>query len=234
MTLKDIRDHVKDDLDLDEETFITDADLTHWINQGIRAAEREIHTLYEDYFLAEADPEAITQGINKVDYPSDCYANKIRKIIFSDVASGSSTTSHEVRRIKDLTVAKDIDLFHEGTTLPTLRWSPSNKSGEGRKIRLYPVTGRTGYLHISYIRNAAVLSADSDVCDIDEFEDFVIQYTKTQAYLKDGDVRADDSKVIEEQLKRDMILSLSDMVIDDDNGIEMDMSFYNDMVGGDC
>jgi hypothetical protein len=229
-TLAELRQRVIDDLDLNEETFIDDTDLNRWINEGIRVVESHIHELNQDYFLSEADPIAITVGQNKVDYPSDIYANKVRKIIFTDGTS-NSIASHEVKKIKDLTRAKELDLFHDNTTNPILNWTPSNNAAEGRKIRLFPDNGRSGQLHIFYIRNAAQLATDTDECDVDEFERFVIQYTKTQAYLKDGDPRAAESKVLEEQVKSNMLVTLAEMSPDDNNEIIMDMSHYDDSLG---
>lgn len=229
-TLKDIRDQVIDDLDLNEETFVSETDLNRWINDAIEDAEGEIHVLYEDYYLTEEDPVAITAGQTKVDYPADIYANKIRKIIFSDGSSNSIAT-HEVKQIKDITRAKELDIYYDSSTNPILRWMPSNKASEGRKIRLFPDSGRSGFLYVFYIRNATKLVADTDICDIDEFERYIVQFTKTQAYLKDGDPRADDSKILEEQLRGKMISQLTDMAPDDNTEIEMDISHYDDSVG---
>lgn len=231
-TLKDIRDQVISDLDLEEEVWVSDAELNTWINEAIKNAEAQIHTLYEDYFLVESDPIAIARGEYLIDYPSDIYANKIRKIIFTD-GTGTNTASHEVKRIRNILDGKTSDLYSADTTTPILRWTPSNKAGEGRKIRLFPNTGRDGILYMWYIRNAGKLVNDTDVCEIDEFEHYIVQYVKTKVYLKDGDPRADDSKLLEEQYKNDMIQTLSDMAPDGANDLHMDTAHYDDSVGGD-
>ena len=231
-TLKQIRDQVISDLDLQEEEWISESELNVWINEGIKNAEAQVHTLYEDYFLTESDPIAISLGQKVVDYPSDIYANKVRKIIFTD-GTGTHTASHEVKRVSNLLEGKTADLYSSDTTLPILRWSPINQAGVGRKIRLFPETGRSGFLYIWYIREVSQLVNDSDVCEIDEFSHYIVQYAKTKAYLKDGDPRADDSKVLEEQYKQDMIETLSDMVPDKNNELVMDLDHYDDSVGGD-
>jgi len=229
-TLKEMRDQVIDDLDLAEEIFVDTTELNRWINEGIKVAESSIHGIYEDYFLVESDPITITYGTSVTDYPSDIYANKVRKIIYTDGLTGS-TNSHEVRRVKSLLEATNRDLYEKSNTNNILEWVPTHDSTLGKKIRLFPEDGRTGFLIVWYIRNAKQLSLDADICDIDEFEHFVIQYCKTQAYIKDGDPRADDSKVLEEQLKTLMVSTLSSMVPDNNNEVLMDMSFYNDSAG---
>lgn len=228
-TLLEIRTKVKDDLDLDEETFINDSDLNSWINEATRKAERQYHALYEDYFLNETIT-AITTASNLVPYPSDIYANKIRKIVFSS-GTGNNSNTHEVKRVKDLLDAKSSD-FYDDSSNPILRWSPINDAATGRMIRLFPDDSRNGNVHIFYIRNARKLVNDSDISDIDEFEDYIVQYTKTQAYLKDGDLRADDSKTLESEMLQDMVETLSDMAPDKDNLLEADTSHYEESVGG--
>ena len=231
-TLKQIRDQVISDLDLEEEEWISNSELNVWINEGIKVAESQIHTLYEDYFLVESDPVTITSGQSLVDYPSDIYANKIRKIVFTDNRN-THNGSHEVERVKNLIEGKNADLYANDTTTPILRWTPTNRSGIGRKIRLFPESGRSGELYIWYIREVSQLVNDTDVCEVDEFSHYIVQYAKTKAYLKDGDPRAQDSKALEEQYKADMINTLSDMVPDKNNELHMDMGHYIDMVGGD-
>ena len=230
-TLKTLREEIQADLDLEDETFISDADINRWINQGIRSSERIIHGLYEDYFLCSED-KAITTASNLVDYPSDMYANKIRKILFK---SGSNEV-YEVKRVSNLRDATERDVLETGSN-PTLEWSPTNDSTNGRKIRLFPSASRNGTLTIWYIRNANQLTgatvalADAEECDIDEFEVYVTQFAKVQCYLKEGDPRANEAKMLEQQYKADIIETLSNMVPDNNDEIPMDMSFYDDVIG---
>jgi hypothetical protein len=230
VTLLDIRDQVVDDLDLQDDDSITTEDLNRWINDGIRAAEAQIHTLYEDYFLSRIE-YALTPNVRELDYPSDIYAKKIRKMLFKE-ANSPNTASHEVKREKNLISAEARDIYEDQTSTPTLTWIGTNTSVDGPKIRLYPAQVRAGVLVVFYIRNAAQLASDTDVCDIDEFEKYIVQFTKTQAYMKHGDPRSEDSKMLEEQLKKDMIDTLSNRTPDNNDEITMDLKHYEDMVGG--
>jgi hypothetical protein len=231
-TLADLRQAVVNDLDLQDDDFIAATDLNRWIRDGVKAAERKIHTIYEDYFLTDVEVD-ITYGQTFVDYPVDIYANKIRKIVFKDGVSGANVQSHEVKKVKDILNAISRDIYNDQTTNPILQWSPSNSLASGRKIRLHPANGRTGKLIIYYIRNARDLILDSDICDIDEFETYVIRYAKTLAYLKDGDPRAEDIKLLEKEIEIEITSTLSDMAPDDNNQVELDMSHYKDSNGGD-
>ena len=234
MTLKEMRDQVIADLDLEDEDFIDSAGIDKLINLGRRYAERHVHNLYEDYFLDEAIIP-ITQGSSLISYPVDIYASKVRSIFFAD-GVGNSTSSHRVHREKDLTKAMTRDFYGSDSTNPLLTWHPVNQAVGGRKIRLFPISGRTGNLHVWYIRNSLTLVNDADICDIDEFGDYIIQVAKRQIYLNDGDPRADDAKILEEELEIELISTLSDMSPDGDNTIDPDMSHYDDssIDTGDC
>jgi len=271
-TLKQLRERIQADLDLEDETFIIDSDINSWINEAIKKAEAEIHTLYEDYFLTEAEITLVTTNAAPTDtddveeswpntqfyqYPSDIYANKIRKIVY---VNDSNSSTHEVKRVKNLTAATERDVYDTASN-PILEWAPYNgawsyeygdtpttvsvprvinilKAAEtgyspvtlaGKAIRIFPKAGRSGKLKIWYIRNANQLVADTDTCDIDEFERYVLQAVKTECFFKDGDPRAIQSKQLEEQLKQDMINTLSNMVPDNNTEIPMDFSFYDDV-----
>lgn len=229
MTLKEMRDEVKADLDLEDATFgedvsISDKDINRWLNLGIRKAERAILGIYEDYFLSYVTIP-IVENTNFYDYPADIYGNKVRKIIFDD---GSTNGFHEVKRIKNLVEASEEDIVLTGTTMPTLRWCPVNITSSGRKIQLFPKTARNGNLNVWYLRNAKQLSSDSQQTDIDEFEEFVVMYAKVMAAVKDNDPRAPDYKLMLDELEKDMVSTLEAMVIDEDNFIAPDIDFYMD------
>ena len=52
-TLGQIRTKLKQDLDLEQEQFVTASELTGYINEAIDDAEAIIHGLYRDYFLTQ-------------------------------------------------------------------------------------------------------------------------------------------------------------------------------------
>ena len=122
------------------------------------------------------------------------------------------------------------ELLDNSSTTATLEWYSVNRAVDGRTIRLTPSASAVGFIVIMYIRNAKVLEHDDDVCDIDEFERVIVQHTKTQAYLKDGDPRASDSLALENNYIATMNNSLADMAADMDNEMDADFSHYEESV----
>lgn len=221
-TLIEMVEQVRADLDMDDDTFITDLDIRSWLNMAIRVAESNIHTLYEDYFLA-SETIPIVAGTGEYEFPSDIFANKIRSIIFD----GGDYDTHEVKPVKSLVDVAMMDKLSHDSTNPTLLYKPVNNAS-GRMIKLFPSTSRNGDLEIWYIRNATKLVDDDDSTDIDEFSDYLIQYAKTKALLKDGHPDFQVSKLLEDELKLLMIETLSDMTPDQNNKLYKDTSSYDE------
>jgi hypothetical protein len=70
---------------------------------------------------------------------------------------------------------------------------------------------------------------DTSICDIPEFTSFVIQWMKMRCYEKEGDPRFEGAAGLVQQQRKQMIDTLTNMVPDGDNEVEMDTSFYEDM-----
>lgn len=225
-TLKQIRDKVISDLDLYNEDFATDAELNEWIRDGVAIAEAEIHNLYQDYFLSETDMIPISTSNPLIPYPDDIYGNKIRSIICQDIYG----TVYKVKRANNPEEELMNEMITESTMMASLRWFNMNRAGVGRGIRLTPASSINGSIKVLYIRNAKELILDDDVCDIDEFSRVIEQHAKTQAYLKDGDPRANDSQSLEQYYIEKMKETLADMAADRENEIEADMTFYEESV----
>lgn len=222
-TYTEIKDLIETELDLKDETFITVGELLKYTNLGIDAAEAEIHTLYEDYFLANAS-FTLVGGTNKYDLPSDIYANKIRGVIYDD---GSDTYAMKrIRRFQDIPVIND-DTTSEYSYLLT------NDSTDGVQINFFPniraEDAGSGRVTLWYIRNATELVADDDECDIPEFIDFVLQFVRVKVYEKEGHPSTGNAQTKLEYYRKQMIDTLSQMVDDGDTSLEADTSFYKEM-----
>lgn len=219
MTLSEIRAIIERDLDLEEEQGITRAEINAAINSAIRKAEAEIHSLYEDYFFAKAYV-AMVSGTSSYDLPSDIYANKIRGLYYKD-----GTEEYEVKPIVRSYEMIDPD------QLASYKYKLINTSASGIKLTLFPssrITSSTA-LTLFYIRNAKQLVNDSDTCDIPEFEDFIIADTKVRLYVKDGDPRTQEAIAEREDCKARMVTTLSRAIPDENNKLDIDMSFYEEI-----
>ncbi len=218
-TYLEIKTKVQNDLDLQDEIFITAAELLGYVNEAIDNAEAQIHALYEDYFLTK-DNLALVTNTATYAMPSDIYANKIRSIYY-------------VNGEKKYPIAKwrkPLHLIPFVETSDDYMYMPINTSASGYQMQLFPAAQETSATNVTrwYIRNAKVLALDADVCDIPEFINYIMQYTKMRCYEKEGNVKT--IKAIEDTEKEKMLMiqTLTNMVDDEDTEIRKDTSFYED------
>jgi len=223
MTLKEIRDQIKDDLDLNEEYWKSDSDLNKIINKAIREAHRKIISIHEDYFL-QPYSISIPADTSTLDYPSNIYANKVKSIHFYD---GSSSVA--INRVNKFDTTIMLDNHITNNTI-FRKWLPIDDSTDGRKIRLYPSLGNAGTITIWYIREAKKLVNDTDVCDIDEFNDYVIQLAKKIYYQEDADPRYEVELNEALRQEKDLIDTLTNMTIGNDDQLVQDMSHYEESI----
>lgn len=226
-TYSEIREKIEKDIDLEREVFVDVDELLGYVNEGIDICEGKIHSLYEDYFLTKA---AITlvSGTDEYDLPTDIYANKIRALIYkngSDVAV--------IRRAKNSRklINYEVDAGTGATaTAGNYEYLIYNPTAGQPKILLMPPVVESGpFLSIWYLRNANRLVEDTDICDIPEFVYFVIQYAKVKILFKEGHPSYPEEKARLDELEVEMLSTLAGMVPDEDNEIEPDFSFYEEM-----
>lgn len=226
LTLADIRLKVEEDLDMQGEDFVQSGELLGYINAGIDEAESEIHTTYEDYFLAKAELDLVN-GTEEYSLPSNIFANKIRCLIYKN-----SNIIYEIKRMRSRNAFLMREMVNLYPSSSDHSYMITNSSGTSKpKILLVPPAQetRTSGLVLWYIRNANKLVLETDSCDIPEFVEFVIQFAKCEVLKKEGHPNLQTELIERERLRKLMIDTLSNMVPDGDNTVEMDLSHYEEM-----
>lgn len=225
-TWAQIKAKVEFDLDLQDEIFIQPQELSGYGNEAIDEAEAEIHAIYEDYFLTSA-PLDLQTGISEYPLPTDIYAHKIRGIIYS---SGGIT--FQIPRIRDWNkfIKMALEMQYPATT--TYSYIIKNASALiGPRIILFPPARETSssVATLWYLRNANRIVDDDSICDIPEFVSFVIQFIKVRCYEKEGHPNLQFATLALQKQRELMIETLTDMIPDGDNNVEMDLTSYEEM-----
>jgi len=227
-TLEEIQTKVRRDLDLEGEVFITEDELIDYINEGIDEAEAEIHAIYEDYFLTDYFVPLVT-GEKEYSLPTDIYAHKIRKIIFSD----DQSKTYEVARIPESAKFSDIALTERFRSTEFYRYLIVNTTPGDPKVYFVPAIRENdadpSRMRIWYLRNANRLSISADVCDIPEFVHFVIAYTKLRCMEKEGHIGMDSWALKTERQRQLMVNTLSNMIPDGATRVEPEMTYYEEL-----
>jgi hypothetical protein len=221
-TWAQIRDKVEADLDMQDEDFVGTDEMLGYANEAIREAEAEIHTIYEDYFLKDG---VITLAHAQEGYPlpADIYAHKIRKLVFN--YGGKIFPVKRFRDWKKFTLYAETKQFGQGDDYACILVNAVPGSPE---LRFAPPPENGATVTIWYLRKANRLVNDSDVCDIPEFVNFILQYMKVRCYEKEGHPNLPKAMQDLEQQRAQMTGTLAGMIADDDNGIEPDYSHYEE------
>jgi hypothetical protein len=227
-TLAEIRSKIEAECDLEDEDFIRSNELRDYVNEAIDEAESEIHSLYEDYFLKKEEV-TVSSGDEELDLPTDIYAHKLRRLIFREGLAPESTTVYTIDRIKDWKKFEDKAVYDTQLTTDLYRYFLINETPGSPKIMLTPKVRESGVVTIWYLRNANRLDLETDICDIPEFANFIFSHVKVKVYEKEGHpglAHAND-KLEKERMR--MVSTLSQMVPDAANELEMDTSHYEEM-----
>lgn len=229
-TYGELKSNLQKELDLEAEDFITPIELLNYFNEAVDMVESTIHTIYEDYFLTSA-PVSLVSGTPGYVLPTDIYAQKIRGMFYSN----GSTNIFEVKRIKNLAELSYLNLT--ANALNTYRYLITNDSTAGLKVIFYPTPNETNTnMTMWYLRNAKKFAVNSDVCDIPEFTAVIIQYARWKCLDKEGHPSTMMAAATLQQLRQEMVDTLTARVPDEDNTIIADFSHYNEfdsIYGGD-
>lgn len=105
-TFAQLKTKLGNDYDITDEVWVDDDELAGYINDAIDDSETAIHTMSsEDKYFLTSTPLVLTSGTTDLVYPSDIYANKIRKIFY---LNGSIHYEIEkMRRIENTVILGD-------------------------------------------------------------------------------------------------------------------------------
>jgi hypothetical protein len=223
-TYQDLREAVERELDLEEETFIQPQEMLKYCNDALREAEKQITTMYEDYFLSKTYLPLVV-GVSEYDLPLDIWAHKIRGIVYQ-----SGTIIYQIKRLRTKNMFEDIEEINQFSTSDWYRYFIL-KQGADPKLVLTPPAKETSTQNVKiyYLREVKKVAQDTDTIDIPEATNFIVSYMKSKCGQKENSGLPVAELV--EDTKREMetfIETLREMVPDKDNSIEQDFSTYEE------
>ncbi len=214
--------------DLEGEIFIQPAEMLQYCNEAIDNAEKIVQNTYPDYFL-DKDSLALVAGNNTATLPSRIFAHKIRRITFR---TGSQV--YTIGRVKDW---RKFEAYEQdqagGNDTAALRYFILNQSAGSPKIlftRNVTAAEAAATVTAWFIRQANRLVDGTDVMDVPEAANYVMQFMKYRCYEKEGHPNLGLAIAQLNAEETSLQGVLSEMVPDADDEMEMDTTFYEDMV----
>ncbi len=217
---------VQKELDMEGEEFVQPTEWLEYFNDALREAEAEILGIYADYFL-DLFSLPLVQGQSLYALPPGIYAHKIRSMIY---ASGSII--YPIRRIRTSTKFQDRAEILLANPTDEYRYIIRNSATNGVQLELIPAAKETSSQNVQiwHLRTCNVVALTTDILDLPEFVNFIYAFVKYRAQTKENAGEAPQGIVSElEHERKLMVETLTDMVPDDDNEIEKDMSIYEEM-----
>lgn len=219
---------VEQDLDLEEENFIQSSEMLGYTNEGLREVEKQVLTIYQDYLLDSAYLPLVL-GTSKYNRPSGIFANKIRKIVYTN-----GSLIYEIKEIKGSQKFMKRAFLRYANPTDEYMYMMLNNSTNGIQIELSPASKETSSTNIEifFIRKVDVVSLGTDFVDKDvpESLNYLYSYVKGKCKQKEnaGVMPPDAQQEIDMQMKL-LVDTLTSMIIDDSTEIEKDMSFYEEI-----
>src|SRR5688572_7405510 len=93
---------IENDLDLEDEDFISSSEMLGYFNEAIDNVEAILHKLYARYFLTTA-AISLVEGTQDYSFPSDIYAMKVSKFLYN-----GTDEKYKIRRMKRIEDILDV------------------------------------------------------------------------------------------------------------------------------
>lgn len=176
-TLTTLLTQTRDYLDEPTEDRFTDAELTRYINQGMRQVQSQIENANGDYFLRVEVATALS-GSYELALPSDIWGVRMRSLQYYDNSTVATGTAYRVEPAPLETIYKNLDTSG----------LPQFYTHHAGFIRWCPMLEHTGAFRFVYSMKETALSGGSDtIAQIaDEHTDCIALYAAIMARQRVG------------------------------------------------
>lgn len=217
-TYQSMEAKLKNDLDLNEDTFIQDTEMQGYFNEAVAMIQHQVHTLAEDYLLAQA-VIPVTAGDQDIQLPTNIYANKIRKIQWLL----NESEKYEVLPIRNLNDIPWVN-YQDPYQYILLNNGVTNINTIGTVAKFYPALRATSSnaLTVYYIRAVNTYVDETSVCDIPEWSNVITQYVRYKCFLKEGHPNAMNEKADLDLLVKNMNEALASRTMDENTQLSLD------------
>lgn len=232
-TLKQLRDDIKDRYGKQDQTVVDDNLIRKLINDAIKVIESNINQYQgdNDYFLSEYTFNTVANQ-RRYALPNNIYANKIRAI-----TDANNNLINKIRQpfkfFKNNTL--DNPYYNERVYFLNDDGPPLNADDPDQsniytttKINIIPTPMEVEQISVHYRRECNVMINDHSVCDVPEFDEFIINYVLMEISNIDQSEKLTYYQNQTDSWKELMVSSLNPQVDDGDNEIIPDTSVLDD------
>lgn len=186
MNLGDIRTMARRKADEEASGFISNAELTDYVNQGMRYVYTKIAQRFENYFVTPGTALnggliTTTTGVSGYALPSD-----LMKVVRVEHRHTNSTSDNDWKRLATTNISNDRldDYFplREGYT-PGFGYFIA-----GNSLYLKPAPGQAYQVRMWYVPRPVALTLDADTPVVpEEYHDLISEFAAIQMLAKSGE-----------------------------------------------
>lgn len=227
-TFAEIKSKVERETDMEAEDFVQPQEFIDYTNDGIDEVESEIHKLgLEDEYFLKYSHIALTLGDEEYDLPTDIYSNKIRRIVYKS----GNTNLYTITRLRGKQKFEDLENINQNGSIDYYKYLLINQTPTTLpQLLLVPAARETSATNVKiwYIRNAnRWVADDTENCDLPEIAmNYLYAYIAWRIFSKDGTGKQSEAFARKEDLKKQMVETLTNMVPDEDSEMDKDMDLY--------
>lgn len=162
VTWGEIKEEVQEELNLFDENYVTPAEMLGFCKDALREAEAEIHKLgIEDLYFEASNAMHVVEGRRDYALPSDIYANKITRIMFSD-----GTLIYDIERMTKLRRYQDAEYtkYYSNSDRIYRYMLFNNSRTTGPRIRFFPTPTEAS---AAVSTSAAITAASRNITVVD-------------------------------------------------------------------
>ena len=227
-TFAEIKAKVERETDMEAEDFVQPQEFIDYVNDGIDEVESEIHKLgLEDEYFLKYSYIPLNLGVEEYDLPTDIYSNKIRRIVYKS----GSTNLYTIKRLRGRLKFEELESINQNGTIDYYKYMIINPDPSALpQLLLVPSARETSTTNVKiwYIRNAnRWIADDTQNCDLPEIAmNYLYAYVAWRIYSKDGTGKQGEAMARKDDLKKQMIETLTNMVPDEDSEMDKDLDLY--------
>jgi hypothetical protein len=175
MTLLELRTAVRERANMEDTQFVTDPELTRYVNQSLQSLYNKLVTTYEDYFVSPTPYAFVTAETDKYDLPPDYFKELGMELQFASAPNGWLT-------LHRFTMAERNKWRYPGM-VPAPGWATFQYRVMGSQIWLIPQPQTSGQtVRMWYVPRLPRLAADTD--SVDMVSDNFIEYAILDSAIK--------------------------------------------------
>lgn len=221
---------VQSETDTEAEDFVTTTEIMSYFQEAVDECAAHIYKIWPlatQYFEKQTTLD-LSVGQQLLTLPADMYARAIIRMVFNGNGKVFPITRfNKSKRFEEIAEISQFDATSDYYKYIFVDDGSTNT----HQVKLWPASkdAGTGIIWLWYVRQPIQITTDASLIDIPEFYYYIKSYVKWKIYSKEGSPLLGEALADRDEKRKLMLETLAEMTPDEDNLVEGDYSFYDEM-----